>query len=840
VCYTNGRVPPADIEVVDNFDDAPQVSQSVVEDGCGRTLRVVAKDYCERESIAERDYLIAQSIIVTVNGVSSGELLPEARITWEVEGLAACASDIQAFLSRDGGAAAPYVSNSLINASGEYSLRLSVSNCNGVAREQVVNFRINTPPVAVPQAVGHPNTDPNAENGYIVAEGSSLTLDGSTSTSPEFDDTITNYTWRIAGQQDLTGPRPSINTLENGLFNGSLEVTDSLGRTHSESLQITITDIDPIPDAGGPYVSDQGIEIQFDAGRSRSINADADPITRYVWSWNDGTPDTEGVTATHTFTAQGAYNVKLTVHDEDSSSEVIVGVIVADVDPSIDDVYVSKRQGIAVDDRDMQGFEVMPLEFTVIAQPGANSDPITRYQWDFDGDNLFDVSTDEPRAEWQFVDSGPHAVGVLVRDRDSFTFRTEIVDVKPLDFEGVFEYIGYSIQRKRDEGALNALARARLRNVQRDIDHGIWGQRFDELDANAFEELELGANVNRASRRHLQNQGVSYLAAQRILSDLVQVQRRGTDFGLEIWALSRQIRREIGYDQHAVSSSELYDSYEGDVVYQRRLRVSGDYLLQVTDMYNDPEFEDDVFDTNQTEGQALILQNNAKRSLDWINIATDQCSDPRFDSFNVDAVITNPPAYFEEAEEVRALAYDALVGMLADMQAYVALGGDNDPGPARDFVANAAASLEVMLEHASYNMSANCNDEDQACATNQSALEIELEAMDLIERLQAANVNGAYVMHWQSCLVEYLWFRIKSSLVAVRAQCGLYHPLYMKSANVFAQGEELLTANDDIIGALNFYTAPEQRCLILDVYNKCLVRVDNTIEAYPYPDICLE
>ena len=118
------------------------MSQSILEDGCGRTLQVVARDYCGRERTATRDYLVAQSVNLNIDGATEGALQSNARITWAVDGLDACASDIQATLSRNGGIAAPYAANSLLELPGDYSLRISVWNCIGVPGEQVLNFRV--------------------------------------------------------------------------------------------------------------------------------------------------------------------------------------------------------------------------------------------------------------------------------------------------------------------------------------------------------------------------------------------------------------------------------------------------------------------------------------------------------------------------------------------------------------------------------------------------------------------------------------------------------------------------------------------------------------------------
>jgi PKD repeat protein len=843
VCYANGRVPDTTVDVEDNFDNAPQVSESITEDGCSRTVNVVARDYCGRETTSSRTYLVGTSVSLDVTGVSEGELVNNAQATWDVIGAAACAREIEANLSRDGGAAAPYAEGAEISSPGEYSLVLTVWNCIGTPREQVVNFRVNRPPVARPIPDGHPNSDPNGVNAYVINEGSPLTLDGLASTAPEFDDSVVSWVWDVPGRAAMNGPSVQFDTSEDGVFNGTLTVTDNLGSTHTETFQVTVRDIDPVANAGGPYIANQDEPITFDASRSRSLSP-ADTIVSYTWSWGDGTPDSNGQVVNHAFTAQGAYNVTLTVTDEDSSSSVIIGVIIADVDPEIESIYITDIMGTANVDRPdpMLGYEVVPVTFGVTATPGAPNDPITLYQWDFDGDQLFDETTEDPSVVWQFMEPGLYEVGVLVRDRDSFTFRTQYVDVKPVDFETVLKYMKFRLDEVM-AGDLNIINRARLANTGAAIDKALWAQRHDGLSVDAEAEYNEGAmdqpDSGRAERVHVRMQGVSFSASERILSDFSLVQANGVDFGTAIWSLSRQLRRELDYDYSAVSADTegLYSGRSADPMYSHRMSLSDGYLSDVVTLYEDDGFERDTRDLNAPQGLALDLQSDARRGLDWLSIAVDQCSDPRFLNFEVNEDERNIAAYSEAAEAVRVRTYDALDTMLTEMMAYAATGGDADPAPGRDRMADAAQVLTSILSRADLNMTYDCQ---QDCSDNSNALEIELEAMDLIAALQSANAAGVYVMPWQSCLVEYLRFRIEASLVAVRSWCGMLNPLYLKAKEVFKQGESLLVDQDDILGALNFYSDDEQRCLILDVYNKCLVRVDPDSDYYAYPDVCLE
>jgi hypothetical protein len=657
-----------------------------------------------------------------------------------------------------------------------------------------------------------------------------------------------------------------IDTLNNGVFQGSLEVEDTLGAVHQQRFQVTITDIDPVANAGGPYIADQGIEITFDASRSRSLNPEADAITGYRWDWNDGSEptvvDANTSIVRYTFSSQGAYNVTLSVLDEDSSTDVIVGVVIADVDPQIDDIYVHQVQGELNQDRPdpVVAFEMLPIEFGVNATPGDPNDPITMYQWDFDGDLLYEETTDVPSVEWQFMDPGIYQVSVLVRDRDSFTLHTQSVEIKPVSFEDIFHFIAYSVNVKIQNGGLDFLSRARLANTASDAEKGIWAQMYDGVDDDPVEELANGALADRSSRIHLQHQGISLVAAQRVLSDLIQVQARGVDFGNEIWAISRQMKREVGYDLEAIDQAAqegIYADRAGDIVYINRMAKANERMTNANSLYESEEFEPDARDLNQPQGLPLTLQYEAQRSTDWASIAVDQCTHPAFDHFAVYVNgqearfenVTNTPEFFNEAEVVRANSYSALSSMLDEIESYIDRGGNNDPAPGRAELQNAATSLRTMLERAEYRIDYQVCDSDQGdlCANSRSTLEIELIAMDLINQLQSAAVAGAYVMNWQSCLVEYLRFRIEASLVAIKDQCGRFYPRYLKAAEVFEEGRSLLENENDengnsVINALNFYTETAQKCLIVDIYNECLVRRDPRIMGmtYPYPEACLE
>lgn len=86
-------------------------------------------------------------------------------------------------------------------------------------------------------------------------------------------------------------------------------------------IGITIINVPPGADAGGPYNGTVGEAILFDA--SNSVDADG-AITGYRWDWdNNGTWDTGWLgtpTTTHSFATSGSHTVALQVRDNDDDT----------------------------------------------------------------------------------------------------------------------------------------------------------------------------------------------------------------------------------------------------------------------------------------------------------------------------------------------------------------------------------------------------------------------------------------------------------------------------------------------------------------------------------------
>ena len=158
----------------------------------------------------------------------------------------------------------------------------------------------NTPPVA----------DPNGP--YNGTVGVAVQFDGSASFDP--DGTIVAYDWDFGGGNTGTGVSATHTYTTDGTFNVTLTVTDDGGATDSATTTATIGvgNQPPVANANGPYNGTVGVAVQFDG--SASFDPDG-TIVAYDWDFGDGNTG-NGPTPSHTYAADGTYNVTLTVTDD--------------------------------------------------------------------------------------------------------------------------------------------------------------------------------------------------------------------------------------------------------------------------------------------------------------------------------------------------------------------------------------------------------------------------------------------------------------------------------------------------------------------------------------------
>ena len=187
-------------------------------------------------------------------------------------------------LARNGRRAAPYVANTAVNQSGNYALTVPCRTAPG-------------DPPADPELHGQcaPGRGPGpaahaaarsgglVPPGYIVDEGTVLTVDASESTAPEAIDRIVKYRVGLQEHRDLRRRQRADHRLsdrhQRGLHRGP-SGHRLVGRDATAQFKVTVRDANPFVAPGGPYSVVQGAALTVD-GRATHAGSAADTVSRY-------------------------------------------------------------------------------------------------------------------------------------------------------------------------------------------------------------------------------------------------------------------------------------------------------------------------------------------------------------------------------------------------------------------------------------------------------------------------------------------------------------------------------------------------------------------------------
>jgi hypothetical protein len=807
-CYPVNQVPAPEFQVSDMFDPNPEVDQTVGEDGCGRTLTITATDRCGNTGSASRTYLIAEQPDVTIDGAAEGALVASARLTWTVEGPAGCAQNIQAFLSANGGARAPYVANTEIRQPGAYVLTLELTNCAQVARQIIRTFTVNGPPTADAITAGHINTDPAVAGAYIVAEGGGLQLDASESRPPEAGDSVTGYrwdwrndnTWDFPGGADYANaPTAAYPTNDNGLFMNKLEVRDSLNATAQVVFQVRVDDVNPTARPGGPYTVAQGVLLTLDGTATTAGHPVADPIETFTWDFGDGSALEVGPAATHaqrphTYNENGVYTVTLRVDDEDSFHIAQTTVTVRDVDPVVN--------GLDLPD---PAFEIAGMQFTINASGGAPNDPITRAEWDFTGDGVPEIAGPWPAYRsvvYEFENDGNYTVAVKLFDKDSTFTYGEALPVRQITMDEMITVAQQRVDLVRAANQAQRLVVDAVEASDTEVEHGHWGETYDR-------------------------RGVTIQAYSALMEQIAIALSRGpaqNEFRNLLWAMSRTALREINAMHDRIAANPR------DAIAADSIAVAERSITAATAFYNDPDFRQWV-STSDDPLQASDLIGAVFNAYFYLADAEDPFN--RFELFPMPDII-DVRTRVAAANEVNQNLVTALNELLADLNDYVSVGGANDPAPGQ---ADVQAAIDVLENDIMPLMELELNVlcADATCINDQQALHNELFLMDLINSLYTASAEGAYVRNWQHALMLAVKFRVELSILRVEFACGSFQAVSQNARAQQAIGLRHVD-NRDFDRALNYYLSNETHCLIIRTYNTCLSPLDPAnapLEPFP-------
>ncbi|MCK5148322.1 PKD domain-containing protein [bacterium] len=210
----------------------------------------------------------------------------------------------------------------IYNDNGVYTLMLTAYDKNGLAGQPATTI------------VTVSNVAPVVDAGDDISgnEGESLSFGGNFTDAGNGD--THSFIWDFGDGHTAMGLNVSHSYVQNGMYSAKLTVEDDDGGIASDMIAVSVNNVSPIADAGGPYYSVTGMEIQFSGS---VIDPGAADTHTYKWDLNnDGRYDDHaGQYPLMTYSELGSYRIGLRVMDTDGATDV-------------DDAIVTITEGIEI------------------------------------------------------------------------------------------------------------------------------------------------------------------------------------------------------------------------------------------------------------------------------------------------------------------------------------------------------------------------------------------------------------------------------------------------------------------------------------------------------------
>lgn len=130
---------------------------------------------------------------------------------------------------------------------------------------------------------------------------------------------IVNYTWDYDDGYFGYGINPTHTYSFNRTYVVTLNVSDQEGNWDTDTVNITVSNVPPIAEAGFNITIEEGQNITFDASASTDTPSDIISLA-YSWFFGDGNYS-EGITVNHSYEDNGTFLVTLQVTDDDGSQD---------------------------------------------------------------------------------------------------------------------------------------------------------------------------------------------------------------------------------------------------------------------------------------------------------------------------------------------------------------------------------------------------------------------------------------------------------------------------------------------------------------------------------------
>ena len=378
-----------------------------------------------------------------------------------------------------------------------------------------------------------------------------------------------------------------------------------------------------------------------------------------------------------------------------------------------------------------------------------------------------------------------------VRDSDSVAVFELPVEVREMTLAEVIAWKDTEVTAREEANGVNF----DLRNFHDQADQGLFGER------------------NRL-------RGNTLLAIDRMLIGMISahnVPNAEGGFGLQLWAMSRQLLREVSRQQARLLNDENGPGPDTD-----EMRRARSYVERVEDLFEADDFEASLLNGDNANGVQL-LHAAAVEAYYWLSEAESPCNliDLSIDRNNPDLVQRTA-----EANDNNDALTPVLAGMLADMNRYAGLEAGAAPGA--DDVTVAAEEFDFILDLQQIDVGVECQNGEAGddCISDLDALRLELKGMDLADSLDVAASRGVWTRGWQSCLVNTLKFRIELSVSRLAFVCGNFNQHHLQAREKQAIGEYLVeergcALNDDQARSVRGTPAAAAACANLGAGDGC-------------------